>query len=194
VACGVGSGSVGVLVATGSTGRSMRSVGAAAGASITGCPAAASVPGALTSAEYSRTSRPWPQSTSIRKFTAATSTGVRLVTRTTGRPASSSAMVKSSSLTRPSGRGRPTRSNVTGDARRARSCSSSPGSLEMTGISASSGWPGCDLTLISPRPSARAALLSNASPSPIMPARWSLAARGLCFGFTAFPKFSRPRL
>lgn len=88
------------------------------------------------------------------------STGAALVTRMTGLPSLDIATAKSSWLTSPLGRAKPTRSKMTGEARRARSCSSSPGSLEMTGISASSGWPGCDMTRISPRPNAQAAWLA----------------------------------
>ena len=170
-----GAAGTGAGAATGCPGLNLTSVcgsrtmvleGAGSGAWITGCPLATNAPGVSTRAEYSRTSRPCPQSTSTRKLTAATCTGSALVTRITARFWSSRATAKLSALTRPCGRGSPTRSNVVGDARRACSCSSSPGSVEMMGISASNGCPGCDFTRISPSPSAMAVLLSNSSTSP----------------------------
>ena len=165
---GVGVG-VGAGTGAGAGSRTIRLDGAAAGASITGSATAVAVSGAATSAEYSRTSRPCPQSTSIRKLSAGTCTGVALVTRTTARPFASWANWNCSSPTSPSGRDRPTRSNVAADASPTVARSSSPGSLEITGISATSGCPGLDRTRILPRPRASAALLYSPSASTSTP-------------------------
>ena len=123
---------------------------------IGGCTGAAAVCGVSSSAEYSRTSRPCPQSTSSRKVSSGCCTGAALVTRITGRPRASSATENCRSDTMPCGGDRPMRAKVSGDARRACSASSSLESLEMTGISASKGWSRCDRTLIWPKPSAHA--------------------------------------
>jgi hypothetical protein len=130
--------------------------GATTGAWIGGCAGAATVRGASSSAEYSRTSRPLPQSTSTRKVTSGWRTGTLLVTRITGRPRSSRATLKSRSAAAPVGGSSPIRAKVSGEASRAWSCSSSAGSLEMMGISASKGWSIFDFTWICPSPSAAA--------------------------------------
>jgi hypothetical protein len=52
--------------------------GATVGASIGGCAGAATVRGVSSSAEYSRTRRPLPQSTSTRKVTSGWLTGALL--------------------------------------------------------------------------------------------------------------------
>lgn len=139
---------------------------APAAAWIGGCIGADAVRGASSSAEYSRVSRPWPQSTSIRKVSSGCCTGWVLVTRMIGLPLRSTAKVKRRSVTMPCGGSRPMRWKVSGEARPARSCASSSGPLAMTGISASNGWPARDLTSIWPRPSAQAAELANASARP----------------------------
>jgi len=128
--------------------------GAATGAWIGGCAGADTVFGVSSSAEYSRTSRPCPQSTSTRKLSSGWFTGCALVTRITGLPRASRATLNWRSAAIPVGGSRPMRRKVSGDASRACSCSSSAGSLEMIGISASSGWSSRDFTWIWPRPSA----------------------------------------
>ncbi len=136
---------------------------APSGATISGSATATALSGASTSAEYSRTRRPCPQSASIRKFSDGVVTGAWLLTRTTARPWVLRVSSNCSSLTRPVGRSRPTRANVTGEASATRRFSSSDGSAEMIGISASNGWPGLDSTRMSPRPRAMAELLARAS-------------------------------
>ena len=136
---------------------------APAGATISGSLTAWAVEGASTSAEYSRTRRPWPQSASMRKANAGVSTGVCEVTRMIALPCALRVSSNCSSLTRPPGRCRPTRSNVTGEASPTRRFCSSAGSAEMTGISATRGCPGRDSTRMSPRPNAIAELLARAS-------------------------------
>src|SRR5690606_23576817 len=158
---GAGSTGAGGGGGSGSGARTIMSEGSACGASITGASIATALCGASTSAEYSRTRRPWPQSTSTRKDTACTSTGALLVTRTTARPWASALIANCRSRTRPVGGCRPTRAKVSAEARRTRAFSSSPGWLEMIGISASSGCPGPDSTRIWPRPSASALLLAS---------------------------------
>src|SRR5690606_10515830 len=83
--------------------RTMVLEGATAGASTGGCAGADTVRGASSSAEYSRTSLPCPQSTSTRKVSSDASTGSALVTRITGLPCGSSATVNCSPLTVASG-------------------------------------------------------------------------------------------
>ena len=139
------------------------------GASIAGCTPALVVRGASTSAVYSRTRRPCPQSTSIRKFSTDWSTGFSVVTRITGRPRASLPRLNCRSAAAPVGGARPTRRKVSGEARRACRASSSPGVVEMIGISASSGWLRCDFTWICPSPSAATlpAASSNAAATAI---------------------------
>ena len=149
--CG-GTGSAGACVA----GRCTTFGAATTGALIAGCSGALAVRGASTRAEYSRTSRPCPQSTSIRKFSTAWSTGATVVTRITGRPRASLPRLNCRLAATPVGGDRPTRRNVSGEASRACSASSSPGVVEMIGISASSGWLRRDLTSIWPKPNAHA--------------------------------------
>ena len=144
-------------------GRMMRSPVSTTGAWIGGCAGAAMVSGASISAEYSRTSRPCPQSASIRKVSSGSSTGAVLVTRITGRPDASRATLNCRSWTSPCGGCRPIRAKVSGEARRACSWRSSDGSLETIGISASSGSPYCERTWIWPRPRANAGPASSAS-------------------------------
>jgi hypothetical protein len=146
-----------------SAGRTMTSDGTTSGAWIGGCSGAATVCGESTSAEYSRTSLPCPQSTSTRKVNSGSCTGSTVVMRITGRPCGSSAMANCRSATRPAGGSSPIRRKVSGDASRACSCSSSDGSLDTIGISASNGWPCLDLTSIWPRPSANAGPQASAS-------------------------------
>gem|GEM_PF-4384785 len=134
-----------------------------AGATISGSATASALDGASTSAEYSRTRRPWPQSASIRKLSDGVSTGACEVTRTTALPCALRVSSNCSSLTSPVGRCRPTRSKVTGEASATRRFSSSDGSADTTGISASNGCPGLDRTRMSPRPNASAELLARAS-------------------------------
>ncbi|GAB1407213.1 hypothetical protein MASR1M8_11320 [Thermomonas brevis] len=117
---------------------------------------ALAVCGTSISAEYSRTSRPWPQSTSIRKFSTAWSTGRTVVTRITGRPRASLPRLNCRSAASPLGGDRPTRRKVSGEASRACSACSSPGVVETIRISASNGWLRRDLTSIWPSPSAHA--------------------------------------
>ncbi len=112
---------------------------AAAGASIAGASIAAAVLGASSNAEYSRINRPWPQSTSIRKLSDGTSTGMLLLTRITARRWLVCAKRNCRLPTKPSGRCSPTRAKVAGEASATRAFSSSPGSLEITGISARNG-------------------------------------------------------
>src|SRR3546814_13070965 len=163
--------------------------GAADGAWIGGCAGAATVSGASSSAEYSRTSRPWPQSTSSRNVSSDALIGSALVTRITGLPCGSSATVNCSPLTVLSGGSRPTRAKVSGEASRACRFSSSPGSLEMIAISASSGSPRSDLTVICPSPSANAGIASAASTSA------SSSNHALCSVLvTPFPRFMAPTL
>ncbi len=158
---GTGTGSA----ATGGVSGRCTTFGAATtGALIAGCTGALAVRGASTSAEYSRTSRPWPQSTSIRKFSTAWSTGATVVTRITGRPRASLPRLNCRLAAAPVGAARPIRRNVSGEARRACSACSSPGVVEMIGISASSGWLSRDLTSICPRPSAAALPAASSSP------------------------------
>ncbi|MCW0378698.1 hypothetical protein NB697_001544 [Xanthomonas sacchari] len=171
MAPGLALGVAGVAAAAGAgaavdVSRAMRSDGcAAAGASIAGASIAAAVLGASISAEYSRISRPWPQSTSIRKLSDGTSTGMRLLTWITARPLRVWVKRNCRSLTRPCGRSSPTRAKVAGEASATRARSSSPGSLEITGISARKGSPGLDSTRISPRPRASAAWLQASNSS-----------------------------
>ncbi len=157
-----GAGSGAVAAAAGAS-RTMVSDSTPAGATISGSATASALAGASTSAEYSRTSRPWPQSASTRKLNEGVSTGVCEVTRTTALPCALRVSSNCSSLTRPAGRCRPTRSKVTGEASATRRFSSSDGSAEITGISASNGCPGLDRTRMSPRPRAMAELLTRAS-------------------------------
>jgi hypothetical protein len=98
-----------------------------AGATISGSATASALDGASTSAEYSRTRRPWPQSASIRKLSDGVSTGACEVTRTTALPCALRVSSNCSSLTSPVGRCRPTRSKVTGEASATRRFSSSDG-------------------------------------------------------------------
>ena len=102
--------------------------------------AAPAVLGASISAEYSRTSRPAPQSTSIRKLSTGCSTGRIVVTRMTGLPLASLPRLNCRSAATPLGGARPTRRKVSGEASRACSAANSPGVVETMGISASSGW------------------------------------------------------
>ena len=156
-----GAGSAGAT--TGCGARTMLSDGRARGAWITGASMGAVVRGASTRAEYSRTSRPWPQSTSTRKASAATSTGTLPVTRTTARSWASVVISNCRSRTSPVGGCRPTLAKVSDEASRARAFSSSPGSLEMIGISARNGSPGADSTRIWPNPSAIAPPLASSN-------------------------------
>ena len=127
-----------------------------AGISIAVGTAAPAVCGTSISAEYSRTRRPCPQSTSIKKFSTDCSTGRTVVTRITGRPRASLPKLNCRSEAAPLGGARPTRRKVSGDASRACSACSSPGVVDTIGISASSGWLRFDLTWIWPSPSAHA--------------------------------------
>ncbi len=167
--------------ATGAGSRAIALLEPARGASMAGSAIAAAVLGASTKAEYSRTSRPWPHSTSIRKLIAGWSTAWLLVTRITARPRASCANWNCRLLTSPCGRSRPTRANVVADASATRALSSSPGSLEMTGISATSGCPGLDSTRISPSPNAIAAPLQAISSNAPMPCIGRIAPPPLCF-------------
>ena len=146
----------GAAVTGGAIGRWTTFGAGETGASIAGCNGALAVFGASTSAEYSRTRRPCPQSTSTRKFSTDVSTGRVVVTRITGRPRASLPRLNCRSAAAPLGGASPTRRNVSGEASRAFSASSSPGVVEMIGISATSGWLRRDLTSIWPRPSAHA--------------------------------------
>ncbi|MGE8573919.1 MAG: hypothetical protein ACN6QT_02345, partial [Burkholderia contaminans] len=101
-----------------------------AGATISGSATASALAGASTRAEYSRTRRPWPQSASTRKLSDGVSTGACEVTRTTALPWLLVVSSNWSSLTRPVGRCRPTRSKVAAEARATRRFSSSEGSAE----------------------------------------------------------------
>ena len=169
-----GSGAVGIRVLTGAvigaaagiraTGRCTTFGAATTGALIAGCSGALAVRGASTKAEYSRTRRPCPQSTSIRKFSTAWLTGATVVTRITGRPRVSLPKLKRRSAAIPWGGSRPTLRKVSGDARRACNACSSPGVVEMIGISASSGWLIRDLTSICPKPKASALPAASSSP------------------------------
>src|SRR5690606_3750402 len=146
-------------VATGwiaSSGRTTVVDGGGCGAWIGGWAMATALSGASSSTEYSRTRRPWPQSTSSRNVSSGWSIGAGLVTRTTGWPSASTATAKRRLETAPSGGSRPIRRNVSGDARRACSWASSPVLLEMIGISATRGSPGRESTSTWPRPRAMA--------------------------------------
>ena len=164
-ACGTAAGTgagAGAAAALGSgNGRCTRLGAAACGSWVSGCTTAPAVVGTSTNAAYSRTSRPAPQSTSIRNPNVPCSTGRSVVTRMTGRPLASLPRVKCRSAAMPLGGARPTRRNVSGDASRACSAANSPGVVEMIGISASSGWLRLLLTWICPRP--RAQVLPAAS-------------------------------
>ena len=138
---GAGGGTAGMAAGMGSAGcgRCTTFASGACGNCTEGCTPAAAVSGVSTKAEYSRTSRPLPQSTSIRKFSAPWSTGLRVVTRITGRPLPSLPRLNCKSAAIPLGGDRPMRRNVSGEASRACSAASSPGVVEMMGISATSG-------------------------------------------------------
>src|SRR5690606_26130197 len=160
--------------------RTMVLDGAATGASTGGASGADTVRGASTSAEYSRTRRPCPQSASTRKLSMGSWIGSTVVTRITGWPSSLRARLNRSSATMPCGGWRPMRAKVSGDASPTRKRSSSPGTLETTGISASSGSPRPDLRRICPRPSAATAWLASSS-------RAATAMRNPLFTFTRGP-------
>ena len=160
---GAGALTLSAAAGAGAASRAMVLESVPAGATISGSATASALDGASTSAEYSRTRRPWPQSASIRKLSDGVSTGVCEVTRTTALPCALRVSSNCSSPTRPVGRCRPTRSKVTGEANATRRFSSSDGSAETTGISASRGWPGLDRTRMSPKPRASAELLARAS-------------------------------
>ena len=163
-ASGIGGGvGTGAAATGGATGRWTTFGAGETGASMAGCSGALAVFGASTSAEYSRTSRPCPQSTSTRKFSTGCSTGRVLVTRITGLPRASLPRLNCRSAATPLGGASPTRRKVSGEASRACSASSSPGVVEMIGISATSGWLRRDLTSIWPRPSAHAFPAANSS-------------------------------
>ena len=177
VACGTGTdtgaaaragargGGVTTAMGGGGNGRSITSGRATTGASIGDCTGADTVRGVSTSAEYSRTRRPCPQSTWTRNVSSGSLTGCALVTRMIGRPALLSAGANCRPATMPRGGCRPTRANVSGAASPARNPSSSAGSWEIIGISASNGWPMRDLTSICPKPSAAAPALASVSAS-----------------------------
>ena len=152
-ACAAGTGIAGT---TRATGRCTTLASGVTGTSMAAATGALAVFGASTSAEYSRTSRPCPQSTSIRKFSTAWSTGWIVVTRITGRPRASLPRLNFRLAATPLGGARPTRRKVSGEASRACSASSLPGVVEMIGISASNGWLRRDLTSIWPSPNAQA--------------------------------------
>ena len=80
----LGVSATGVGAAAGSGARSTVSEGAGTGIRSGSGAGAATLCGASTSAEYSRTSRPEPQSTSSRKVSAGCCTGCCVVTRITG--------------------------------------------------------------------------------------------------------------
>ena len=141
---------------TAGSGRRTSAGAGVCGALTSGGKAAPAVLGASISAEYSRTSRPAPQSTSIRKLSTGCSTGRIVVTRITGLPLASLPRLNCRSAATPLGGARPTRRKVSGEASRACSAASSPGVVETMGISASSGWLRLLLTWIWPRPSAHA--------------------------------------
>src|SRR3546814_14554468 len=92
--------------------------GAADGAWIVGCAGAATVSGASSSPEYSRTSRPCPQSTSSRHVSSDALIGSTLVTRITGLPCGSSAPVNCRPLPVLSGGSTPTPAQVSAAASR----------------------------------------------------------------------------
>ena len=163
--CG-GATTAGAGAAGGATGaRTIAFEGAATGAWIAGCSGASTARGAATSAEYSRTSRPCPHSTSTRNVSNGSLIGCSLVTRITGRPRPSSADVKRRLDTISSGPCRPMRAKVSADGTRASSCSSSAGSLDTIGISARNGSPIFDFISSCPSPRAAAAPLASSSTS-----------------------------
>src|SRR5690606_6256973 len=140
--------------------------------------------GASSTALYSRTSRPEPQSTSTRKASTGCCKGTSLVTRITGRPRPSTPTDSCSPVPATSGGCRPTLRKVSGDASRTCRLRSSEGSPATTGISASSGSPGFDLTWICPRPNASTGPASSNNAASNMQAHPLRLAR---FATTWFP-------